>query len=204
MKKNIELKKGFVFSCEEICIHNENSFTIREDNSTPITKESFEKCVELINNQIKEGNVNGSHIMALLFPKVSKIDCFLSHSHSDIEFVRTIKQLLEEQGKKCFIDADMWGNINDIENLISENGDINYNYNLHNLHSMLSLSLLHTISQSKNFIFLQTENTNHNEYSVKSNWIYEELNYAEYLLQKPVCYWEKINDISQFKELLEQ
>lgn len=146
---------------------------------------------------IKEnGTIDGTAMQKEWFNQV-KADVFLSHSHKDIENVKTFAGWLKaEFGLETFIDSCVWGYcdnlLNQIDNNYCKNDNENtYNYTRRNystshVHMMLSVSLAKMMDSTECVIFLNTPNSinwqdelsnlkENNSYKTLSPWIYDEL-----------------------------
>lgn len=176
-----------------------------------------------IKDFISKSIVNADPIMKRKFP-ISKNDIFISHSHKDIDMIRSIAKLLKNGfGYNCFIDSDVWWNYNDvikevldeikrrgiyeinddsigIENIIRDNIDI-----------MLTSSLMNVMNNSKIILLFDTENYIEyldGEEFTYSTWIYHELCCSQYIdinnqQYKPYGRHVSLNESVKFKYLVD-
>ena len=84
--------------------------------------ETVKELKKFLNDKIKikieNKLINGKDVQNSWFPdfKETKIDVFLSHSHQDIEYVRSFAGWLKKElDVTAFIDSDLWHNIKDLE-----------------------------------------------------------------------------------------
>lgn len=125
-------------------------------------------------------------------------DIFISHSHSDIDYVKKLAGYYEEkQGKSVFIDSEYWnfsdGLLKELDNKYSYQEELGtYSYEKRNItttivHNLLAVSLEKMIDRCKYFIFAYSNNTSGsnihqllhtahdtNKYVI-SPWIYKEV-----------------------------
>lgn len=125
-------------------------------------------------------------------------DIFISHSHSDIDYVKKLAGYYEEkQGKSVFIDSEYWnfsdGLLKELDNKYSYEEELGtYSYEKRNItttivHNLLAVSLEKMIDRCKYFIFAYSNNTSGsnihqllhtahdtNKYVI-SPWIYKEV-----------------------------
>lgn len=146
---------------------------------------------------IKEnGTIDGTAIQNEWFNPI-KANIFLSHSHKDIEEVKTFAGWLNvEFGLTSFIDSCFWGYCDDILKQIDldyckNDGENTYNYILRNystshVHMMLAVSIAKMIDSTECVMFLNTPNSinwqnelkclkSDGNYKTFSPWIYDEL-----------------------------
>lgn len=124
-------------------------------------------------------------------------DIFISHSHSDIDYVKKLAGYYEKQGKSVFIDSEYWNFSDDLlkelDNKYSYQEELGtYSYEMRNItttivHNLLAVSLEKMIDRCKYFIFAYSDNTSGsnihqllqtahdtNKYVI-SPWIYKEV-----------------------------
>ena len=153
---------------------------------------NYEKL--LIPNE--RNNLNGDAIISKLLPQKKK-QVFISHSHLDIELVKKIAKDIEEKtGLSCFIDSNVWGNVDVLQNKWDLKCKGNRDFfnrgeildNSTNTRMMLATSLLQAINDCEYFLFINTENSGEiidaKEINVKSPWIFFELKSAILLHNK--------------------
>lgn len=152
------------------------------------------------NNLQKYINIDGSLSQKLIegewFPEIDA-HVFLSHSHSDIEFVISFAGWLYENFKiKAFIDYSVWGNADDLLRSIDEkycvlsrNDDDStklYSYELRNkstsnVHMILYTALMKMIDNTECLMFINTpasikwSDIISNKSATTSPWIYGEI-----------------------------
>lgn len=127
------------------------------------------------NNLLDYINIDGSLSQELIegewFPKIDA-HVFLSHSHSDMDFVVSFAGWLYENFKiKAFIDSSVWGNADDLIKLIDEKYCVlsrnddgsteSYNYKLRNkstsnVHMILYTALMKMIDNTECLMFIDT------------------------------------------------
>ncbi len=67
-----------------------------------------------------DGTINADRMRADWFPEI-KCNVFLSHAHADKKLADALVQALERRfGITCFVDADVWGYIGDLQKAIDE------------------------------------------------------------------------------------
>ncbi|MCD8844317.1 toll/interleukin-1 receptor domain-containing protein [Staphylococcus gallinarum] len=126
-----------------------------------------------------------------------KYDIFISHSHSDIEYVKKLAGYYEEQGKLVFIDSEYWNFSDDLLKALDNEFSYQkksgtYSYEKRNItttivHNLLAVSLEKMIDRCEKFIFAYSNNTSgsnihellktahsSNKYVI-SPWIYKEV-----------------------------
>lgn len=102
-----------------------------------------------------------------------KFDYFISHSSIDYELIRKIQKSFNKVNYTTYCD---WTSDNDfLKRKYSTIGEYT------------TLVLKRRIEQSKNIVFVQTENTTDEENNLFSKWIQMELDYAKKLKKNIVC-----------------
>lgn len=119
-------------------------------------RRDIDKCI------LDNGDFDGSALSSLWFP-VDKYDVFISHSHQDLGKVYRLALDLKGKGKRVFVDSFLWGYN---EELIKKIKDSTLNLNReeeYNIEKSINLLLVNALSNavhsSKNFLFINTENS---------------------------------------------
>lgn len=111
---------------------------------------------------LENGDFDGSALSALWFP-VEKYDVFISHSHQDLRKVYKLALNLIKAGKTVFVDSFLWGyNEELIEKIKNKSNNLteDYEYNIEkSINLLLVNALSNAINNSKNFLFINTENS---------------------------------------------
>ncbi len=132
-------------------------------------------------------------------------DIFISHSHSDIEYVKKLAGYYEKHGKSVFIDSEYWdfsdALLKELDNEFSYKKEPEtYSYEKRNItttivHNLLAVSLEKMIDRCNYFIFAHSNNTsganlhellhstNGTQSHVISPWIYTEINIANIIYE---------------------
>ena len=168
-----------------------------------------EKVQRKFLDNIKGDKINGEMVKSIWFPRQDNVDVFLSHSHEDIEDVRAFAGWLQEELElNVFIDADLWGDINKLEETLRPllNKEVCtyktkkiYDYGnsrkmFQHTNTMLSVALQQMIDESEALFFLNTDKSIqvHEENSMNgtySPWIYTEIACSRIVRRKPlICY----------------
>lgn len=140
---------------------------------------------------IEENILDGKKLMDEWFPTVNS-HVFLSHSHSDIDFVYKFAGYLKKEfGISSFIDSAVWGYADDLLKKIDnkhcyKTKSKTYDYDLRNIttsnvYLMLNNALYNMIDKTECIIFINTPNSVRKiSEEVKnrtySPWIFSELN----------------------------
>lgn len=160
--------------------------------------EEYNKSVTITKD--KNGELSGKNIMEKWFPPVDA-DVFISHSHRDIEDIKTLLGFLIDSGYKVFVDSCLWGYADDLlmkldmsYSKIKMNNVLSFSYEVRNIttshvHLMLMNSLMNVMSKSKALIFVNTENSlnfdsTEIEDATTSPWIYSEIELSRILITK--------------------
>lgn len=158
--------------------------------------EEYNKTVTITKD--KNGELSGKNIMEKWFPPVCA-DVFISHSHRDIEDIKTLLGVLIDSGYKAFVDSCLWGYADDLlMKLDMSYSKMNnfplFSYEVRNIttshvHIMLMNSLMNVMSKSKALIFVNTENSlnfdsTEIEDATTSPWIYSEIELSRILISK--------------------
>jgi len=158
--------------------------------------------------EMVNGQISSDALIDFLLPNGIQPHIFISHSSKDADLAVQFANSLYEKSKIIsFIDSQFWNHI-DIaidkmhQDYCSIEGTKSYSYNksnalLSNLHSILSISLMHMMDKSDSVIFIESENSiidqiNNNENwntgeqllnseMTHSPWIYSEIHYANTL-----------------------
>lgn len=139
----------------------------------------------------ESGIIDGERLRNFVFP-ADNYDVFISHSHDDLEKAKQFAAWLEEQyNYRVFLDSFVWnsadGLLREIDNRYCKqrNGLYNYqrrNYSTAHIHTMLSMSIMEIIKQSKVGILIDSHHSinleslrNSNQAKTLSPWIYQEI-----------------------------
>lgn len=155
---------------------------------------------------IDNGTIDGTTLQKHWF-EIQNADVFLSHSHNDLNKVKSFAGWLYEKfGLTSFIDSCAWGYCDDLLKVIDDkyckNKSSNtYNYNLRNyttshVHIMLSAALTEMIDKTECIIFVNTPNSikmsnelsnisNKNYKLTLSPWLYHELSMSSMMRITP-------------------
>lgn len=172
-----------------------------------------EKARKFILDYIQnERSINFTDIQKEMFPNDIYPDIFISHSHGDEYLAKDLKKQL---GLRAFIDSEIWGNIYDLEkNLID---GVLYKFDkpitetiqkLNKIYSstklILATALSNVMHNSKYFVFIKTPNSENNDNTTYSPWIYFENQLAKQIFIKKrtnriVANQEQLNESIQYK-----
>lgn len=139
----------------------------------------------------ERGIIDGERLQNFVFP-TNNYDVFISHSHNDLEIAKRFATWLKEKyGYNVFLDSFVWnsadGLLREIDNLYCKqrNGLYNYhkrNYSTAHIHTMLSMSIMEIIKQSKVGILIDSHHSinlerlrNSNQAKTLSPWIFQEI-----------------------------
>lgn len=168
------------------------------DSEKDASKEILD--VALLKNNIWDGD----GVREMNFPRqIGTRHIFISHSHDDIEDVKKLAYVIEQEfGVYCFIDSMVWQNMNDLIRAfdevysLSDDNRSRYsykkrNYSTSHVHTMLATALLEVINDCECFLFVGSQNStlklnyfrNHSDATL-SPWIYEENTFVKYI--KPI------------------
>ncbi len=167
--------------------------------------------IVLKRNEIKEA------FFSPFKPQLKNAQVFLSHSHADRNKALEVKNYLENQTRKVFIDSLFWDYKDDVLNELAKYDDISKIGDAFTL--ILRESLQDMIEKCPYFVFLQSKNSvsnqglSRNQDLLKitySAWIYKELRIAHSISaiseSRPIPMMESFqvsHDISPFLEHLE-
>lgn len=156
-------------------------------------KRIFESIIA--KSMLSDGQIDAAVIQEMMFPIVSA-DVFLSHSSKDSELAYAVAGYINNIYKKnVFIDSAFWGNMYDLEYELNCKFSMGQNdlfdYSKHDYiasHTMMLLatSLSSMISNTKYFVFLNTNNSLPEISVTNSSWIYYELHCANQYLRRPI------------------
>lgn len=156
--------------------------------------------VALLKNNIWDGD----GVREMNFPRqIGTRHIFISHSHDDIEDVKKLAYVIEQEFEvNCFIDSMVWQNMNDLIRAfdevysLSDDNRSRYsykkrNYSTSHVHTMLATALLEMINDCECFLFIGSKNStlklnyfkDHSDATL-SPWIYEENTFVKYI--KPI------------------
>lgn len=120
------------------------------------TQREIDNCI------LANGDFDGSALSALWFP-VDKYDVFISHSHQDLGKVYRLALDLKRKGKRVFVDSFLWGyNEELIKKIKGSTPNLNREkeYNIEkSINLLLVNALSNVVHRSKNFLFINTENS---------------------------------------------
>ncbi|MCD8875201.1 toll/interleukin-1 receptor domain-containing protein [Mammaliicoccus sciuri] len=192
LKIKLEENKGWIDSSSKLDTSN--------------IKKDFKKLAESIISETEEIAVfDAMKIMNEHFNKeLNKFDVFISHSHQNLEEVLKLAKIIEDKGKKVFIDSLYWNFADDLLKELdnkycrNDNSD-SFDYSKRNIstalvHSILSNSLQMMIDRCDTFLFLNSDNINHltiekyDKNYTTSPWIYTELLTANIILTNRLTY----------------
>ena len=153
---------------------------------------------ELMLNAFKtnEGEViDGSKFQEFNFPTLlaNQYDIFISHSHLDYDEAKYLATYLyREKGLRCFIDSEVWNNVEDLVSKVANHlkcSTIKEYYNIvKNVNMMLSMALMQMIDKIECCIFLETKRSVINPRSfiteTYSPWLYEEIGIMNVIRQQ--------------------
>lgn len=186
-----------MFAGFNVHIKNKEKFGKYHDIGSDIYKKQIEIIGAGLENYINpDGSLNEMRIEDDWFPEV-RAHVFLSHSHSDIDFVKSFAGWLNEKfGIIAFIDSSVWGNSDDLLKSIdnkfcvssrNDNGAIEtYGYELRNkstsnVHMILYTALMKMIDSAECLMFINTpsflkwSDMISEKAATESPWIYGEL-----------------------------
>lgn len=171
-----------------------------------------EKLEQYIENLPGGESLKADEIYNLFYPE-KDIPIFISHSSANKDVAQKLALWLKNKlGLYSFIDSDLWGNINVIQEKLDKkycpNGKKGFDYDKRNMctahvHMILSYALTRMIDKADFFIFVKSDSSVSLEDSIErtsSSWIFHELVTAS--LIKPKCHF-KILDPSKKKYLVE-
>ena len=161
---------------------------------------------------IKQSMIKGTKLQEEWFPSESydsQFRVFISHSHKDIDTVKSLAGFLKEHYGICsFIDSLYWGYVNDLQKSLDDyyasyehDGKMYYNYDKRNfltanVHIMLSMALMKMMDACECLIFVDSDNSLKYEkgaHETPSPWIYEEMGFSNRLrVNVPQRYKERI------------
>lgn len=135
-----------------------------------------------------------------VFP-IDKFDVFISHSHNDLKIASLFAVWLKEKcGLSVFLDSFVWGSadglLQEIDNQYCKQRNGNYNYHRRNystahIHTMLSMSIMEIIKQSRIGVFIDSPHSidlrnlsNSNRAKTLSPWIYQEIMFMRQFADK--------------------
>lgn len=165
-----------------------------------IGSDIYKEQIEIISAGLEkyinpDGSLNEMRIEDDWFPEV-RAHVFLSHSHNDIDFVKSFAGWLNEKfGIIAFIDSSVWGNsdnlLKSIDNKfcvssLDDNNAIKYSYKLRNkstsnVHMILYTALMKMIDNTECLMFINTplslkwSDIISEKAATESPWIYGEL-----------------------------
>lgn len=138
------------------------------------------KAQEFVEESFRLGYIQEEKLSAILFPQAKstgKRRIFISHPHEYAQEARAIKELLCP-AYKCFVDEDVWGQVDVILQQIQKKKDkLNFsecNSWAAHMYLMLSRAILKEIRRSDIFLYLSAEDSTNIDI-IHSPWIYFEL-----------------------------
>ena len=152
----------------------------------------------LINGE--RGIINGEKLRDFVFP-TCEFDVFISHSHNDLEIASLFAAWLEEKYRyRVFLDSFVWGSADELLREIDnqyckqQNGLYSYhkrNYSTAHIHTMLSMSIMEIIKQSRAGVFIDSPHSlnlhnlkDDNRAKTLSPWIYQEIMFMRLFADK--------------------
>ena len=144
-----------------------------EQHAKCIKSEKFSRMENFFKENYKEtfyvDTLDAEKISEIFFPRKSKCNVFISHSHSDIEYANYISYMLHKKNINAFVDSQIWENMNkllwEIDNTHCKNEDRKtYSYEKRNIstshvHMILFSALIDMINTCECFFFLDTQNS---------------------------------------------
>lgn len=191
-ERGIKMFAGF-----NVHINDKEKFGKYHDIGSGIYKEQLEIVSAGLETYINpDGSLNETKIEDDWFPEV-RAHVFLSHSHNDIDFVKSFAGWLNKKfGIVAFIDSSVWGNSDNLLKSIDnkfcvssrdDNGAIKtYGYKLRNkstsnVHMILYTALMKMIDNTECLMFINTPSSLKwsdmisEKAATESPWIYGEL-----------------------------
>lgn len=189
-----------------------NNFNSYVQKGEEHLKSSNENIRKVLHNYIKNGVVDGTKLQNDWFPNINA-DIFISHSHKDTDLANALSGWLNETFKlKCFVDSNIWGNMNQLLRNINDNysnkrpnpnGGFLFDLTSCNIASthvnmMLNIALQKMIDKTEAVILLNTnESIKIDSYDVLkkkyegtnstfSSWIYSEIITTEIVRKQPL------------------
>lgn len=181
------------------------------DKSSLLNTSTMEKKFRNLSESIVSETENTAVFDAMKLMKrhfnkdLNNFDVFISHSHQNMDEVLKLAKIIEDSGKKVFIDSLYWDFADDLlreldNKYCRNNNSDSFNYRKRNIsttlvHSILSNSLQMMIDQCDTFLFLNSGNINHltidgydaDTYTT-SPWIYTELLTANIIMKNWYLY----------------
>ncbi|MBU6132960.1 toll/interleukin-1 receptor domain-containing protein [Staphylococcus xylosus] len=207
------MKKRYKINLDDVVIQNKIS-----DYDNEKEESMFPSIFESIIEKLSDDNYtvfDAQKIMDEHFTN-ENYDIFISHSHSDINYVKQLAGYYESQGLSVFIDNEYWDfsdkllrELDDKYSYQTEKG--NYSYEKRNItttivHNLLAVSLEKMIDRCKYFIFAHSNNTsganlhellhstNGTQSHVISPWIYTEINIANIIYNNSYAHTSKSHE----------
>ena len=175
-------------------------------NTSPITSTQPLERPRGLQNELRclvkgeRGIIDGERLRNFVFP-TDNYDVFISHSHDDLEIAKQFAAWLKEKYRySVFLDSFVWGSadglLQEIDNQYCKQRNGNYNYHRRNystahIHTMLSMSIMEIIKQSRIGIFIDSPHSidlrnlsNSNRAKTLSPWIYQEIMFMRQFADK--------------------
>lgn len=196
-----------MFAGFNVQIKDKEKFGEYHDIGSGIYKEQLEIVSAGLETYINpDGSLNEMRIEDDWFPEV-RAHVFLSHSHNDIDFVKSFAGWLYEKfGIRAFIDSSVWGNSDKLLKTIDnefcvssrdDNGAVKaYGYKLRNkstsnVHMILYTALMKMIDNTECLMFINTplslkwSDMISERAATESPWIYGELLASKLIRNRP-------------------
>lgn len=194
---NVRKEAFRVFAGFNVQIENKEKFEEYHDTGSDIYKKQIEIISAGLEKYINpDGSLNEMRIEDDWFPEV-KAHVFLSHSHNDIEFVKSFAGWLNEKFNiVAFIDSSVWGNSDDLLKSIDDRFCVSsrddygaiktYGYKMRNkstsnVHMILYTALMKMMDNTECLMFINTPSSLKwsdmisEKAATESPWIYGEL-----------------------------
>lgn len=198
----------------------DNKYIVAGEKNYFTTKEHFTSDYSFkflgIENVMGKKSIEVAEIEEANFPSINA-DVFLSHSSSDLDFVKALSGYLKLVfNLDCFIDSAIWDNVYsllkkiDSRYSLKKGKDDLYDYNIRNyttrnVYTILTVALIKMIDNLESMFFIKTPNSiNLNNDKTGSSWIYIELIASKLLKQKNLEEYRESIDIRSEKRLLQE
>ncbi|MEK0089858.1 hypothetical protein WKV52_06685 [Tetragenococcus halophilus] len=205
------MRKRYKINLDDNRIRDEISkYDLKKDS------EKFPSVFDSIIAKLSDDNFtvfDAQKIMDDHFTK-KKYDIFISHSHTDVSYVKKLAGYYEFLGKTVFIDSEYWDFseklLQELDDRFSVQKDSSstYSYEKRNItttiiHNLLAVSLEKMINECEYFIFVYSNNTSganlhrlldsasSSDAHTISPWIYKEIITAD------IIYINKFEDVSK-------
>jgi len=165
--------RGFVIEAAEIpvskCTLPDAKIYDKKHPDISATMQSLENCFNVDND--KTIIVDGTKLQDEVFKVVAGYNIFFSHSHNDIDSIKSIASVVESMtGLKCFVEGGLWGSADSLASklykkfvgdtpLNPNNVQNDYNYITSHVYMMLTNAILKAIDSCEAFFFFKTDHT---------------------------------------------